>query len=314
MTAVAAAKPDFFSNRRFVYLAAAFCCVLWGSSYPAIKNGYRLLEITRTDLADQVVFAGYRFVLAGLILLGVAVVLRRPIFGFTRQQFGQITLLGLVQTTLQYVFFYIGVANATGVKSSIMNATGAFFGVLIAHFVYANDRLTGRKALGCLVGFVGVLTVNLGSGLTDFDFTVTGEGFVAFSAFILAGASIYGKRLSGDLDPMIMTGWQLGIGGLVLTLGGMAVGGEVHGFEWRSMSLLIYLGALSAAAFAIWSLLLKHNPVSLVAPFNFLIPVFGVILSAAFLHETIFAWKNLAALILVCGGIWLVTRSAHRPA
>ncbi|WP_369059610.1 DMT family transporter [Caulobacter sp. 73W] len=314
MTAVAPVKPDLFSNRRFVYLAAAFCCVLWGSSYPAIKNGYRLLEITRTDLADQVVFAGYRFVLAGLILLGVAVALRRPIFGFTRRQFGQITLLGLVQTTVQYVFFYIGVANATGVKSSIMNATGAFFGVLIAHFVYANDRLTGRKALGCLVGFLGVLTVNLGSGLTDFDFTITGEGFVAFSAFILAGASIYGKRLSRDLDPMIMTGWQLGIGGLVLTLGGMAVGGEVHGFEWRSTLLLIHLGALSAAAFAIWSLLLKHNPVSLVAPFNFLIPVFGVILSAAFLHETIFAWKNLAALILVCGGIWLVTRSARRPA
>ncbi|MDG2521978.1 DMT family transporter [Caulobacter segnis] len=314
MTASTPSKPDLFSDRRFVYLAAAFCCVLWGSSYPAIKNGYRLLEITKTDLADQVVFAGYRFVLAGVMLLATAVLLRRPIFGATRRQFGQMALLGFFQTTLQYVFFYIGVANATGVKSSIMNATGAFFGVLIAHFVYANDRLTGRKALGCLVGFLGVLTVNLGSGLTDFDFTITGEGFVAFSAFILAGAAIYGKRISRDLDPMIMTGWQLGIGGLILTVGGMAVGGEVHGFDWRSASLLIYLGALSAAAFAIWSLLLKHNPVSLVAPFNFLIPVFGVILSAAFLHETVFAWKNLAALVLVCGGIWLVTRAGRRPA
>lgn len=314
MTALAPSKPDLFSNRRFVYLAAAFCCVLWGSSYPSIKNGYRLLEIARTDLADQVVFAGYRFVLAGLLLLGVAVALRRPVFGFTRRQFGQIAALGLVQTTVQYVFFYIGVANATGVKSSIMNATGAFFGVLIAHFVYANDRLTGRKALGCLVGFLGVLTVNLGSGLTDFDFTIKGEGFVAFSALILAAASIWGKRLSRDLDPMIMTGWQLGIGGVVLTLSGIAAGGHVAGFDWRSTALLIHLGALSAAAFAIWSLLLKHNPVSLVAPFNFLIPVFGVILSAAFLHEPVFAWKNLAALVLVCGGIWLVTRSGRRPA
>ncbi|WP_269713464.1 DMT family transporter [Caulobacter sp. NIBR2454] len=309
-----AARPDLFSNRRFVYLAAAFCCVLWGSSYPAVKNGYRLLRIAREDYADQIVFGGYRFLLAGIMLLVVAVALRRPILDFSRRQFGQIVALGFFQTTLQYVFFYIGVAHATGVKSSIMNATGAFFGVLIAHFVYANDRLTGRKALGCLVGFLGVLTVNLGHGLTDFDFTITGEGFVAFSALILAAASIFGKRISRGLDPMIMTGWQLAIGGLILTLGGMAVGGEVHGFDWRSASLLVYLAALSAAAFAIWSLLLKHNPVSLVAPFNFLIPVFGVILSAAFLHEPVLAWKNLAALALVCGGIWLVTRTGRRNA
>ena len=52
---------------------------------------------------------------------------------------------------------------------------------------------------------------------------------------------------------------------------------------------------------------MKHNPVSDVAIFNFEIPVFGVILSALVLGESIFEWRNLLALVLVCVGIWLVT-------
>lgn len=65
---------------------------------------------------------------------------------------------------------------------------------------------------------------------------------------------------------------------------------------------------LSAVAFTVWSLLLKHNPVGRISVYAFLVPVFGAVLSALFLEETILEWKNLAALILVCGGIFLVTR------
>ena len=91
---------------------------------------------------------------------------------------------------------------------------------MLAHFIYANDRLNTRKALGCLIGFAGVVVVNLGGGgeLT-FDFTLLGEGFVIIAAFVLAAASIYGKRLSATIDPMVMTGWQLFIGGVLLTGG-----------------------------------------------------------------------------------------------
>ncbi|KAK0349327.1 hypothetical protein LTR94_033574, partial [Friedmanniomyces endolithicus] len=109
-------------------------------------------------------------------------------------------------TAIQYVFFYIGLAHASGVKSSIMNATSVFFSVVLAHFIYADDRLSGRKALGCLIGFMGVVVVNLGGGVLGFDFTLPGEGFIVIAAFVLAAASIYGKRLSRSLDPMVMTG------------------------------------------------------------------------------------------------------------
>jgi len=302
-------NPSLYKTRTGVFLLATLCCALWGSAFPAVKNGYALLKVAPTDIASQLLFAGWRFALAGAILLVVAMVMKKPVLAMNRRQAGQVALLGLTQTAIQYVFFYIGLAHASGVKSSIMNATSVFFSVVLAHFIYADDRLSGRKALGCVIGFMGVVVVNLGGGALGFDFTLLGEGFIVIAAFVLAAASIYGKRLSRSLDPMVMTGWQLFIGGLMLTAAGMTMGGELQGFDLTSSALLLYLALLSSVAFAVWSLLLKHNPVGMIAAFNFLIPVFGVSLSALFLGESMLRWSYLIALVLVCAGIWLVTRS-----
>lgn len=302
-----------YQARSGVFVLATLCCALWGSAFPAVKSGYALLHIAQNDIPSQLAFAGWRFALAGLILLIVAVALRKPILRFRPRQVAQVALLGLTQTTIQYVFFYIGLAHATGVKSSIMNATSVFFSVVLAHYLYADDRLNGRKALGCLIGFLGVVVVNLGGAGLGFDFILLGEGFIVIAAFMLAAASIYGKRISREMDPMVMTGWQLFIGGAVLTGGGWATGGHLEALNAASGALLLYLALLSSVAFAVWSLLLKHNPVGLIAAFNFLIPVFGVTLSAVFLGESMFKWSYLIALILVCVGIWLVTRSSRSP-
>lgn len=303
-----------FSRPRYLILLATLCCLLWGSAYPAIKGGYALLGIARSDTAAQLVFAGWRFLLAGALLLVMAQLTGRRVWALAPLQWAQLGLLGLAQTALQYVFFYVGLANTTGVKGSILNATGTFFSVLLAHFLYANDRLSRRKALGCAVGFAGVMVVNLRGGTQGLDagFTLLGEGFIVIAAFVLSAASIYGKRLSQRIDPMVMTGWQLGIGGLVLLLGGLAGGGDIRGWSAGSLALLGYMAVLSAVAFTLWAALLKHNRVGQVTVFNFLIPVFGALLSALFLGEAVLEWRNLAALVMVCGGIWLVTTEGLR--
>jgi drug/metabolite transporter (DMT)-like permease len=189
-----------------------------------------------------------------------------------------------------------------------MNATGTFFSVLLAHFIYHNDRLSLNKVVGCLVGFVGVMVVNFNQDLLDFDFSLAGEGSVVMAAFILSAASIYGKKVSQSMDSVVLTGYQLGIGGVALLLGGYLAGGTLTGFTLASSALLLYLAVLSSVAFALWTILLKYNRVGMVTIFNFLIPIFGAILSAIFLGESILEWKNLLALGLVCFGIWLVNK------
>lgn len=301
-----------FTDRRVVLVAATLCCLLWGSAFPAIKAGYALLSIAPGDVASQMLFAGYRFTLAGLILLAYAALSGRPL-RLTPRQTGQVILLGLTQTAIQYLFFYVGLAHATGVKASIVNATTTFFSVLLAHILYRNDRLNRGKALGVLVGFAGVVVVNLAGAGFDFEFTLFGEGFIVIAAFVLAAATIFGKHVSQRLDATVMTGWQLMVGGAILCLAGVVFGGKLAAFDLASGALLGYLALLSAIAFALWSALLKHNPVGVIAVFNFLIPVFGVVLSALLLGENLLQWKNLAALVLVSAGIWLVSRSQGTP-
>ncbi|QBK04109.1 DMT family transporter [Hylemonella gracilis] len=304
---------SFFTDRKIVFLLATLCCLLWGSAYPAIKNGYALFQIAPDDIPSKLVFAGWRFVFAGLVLLLVAAATRKPVFALDRRGVGQVTLVGLAQTTAQYVFFYIGVAYATGVKSSIMNATGTFFSVLLAHFIYRNDRLSGNKALGCLVGFLGVMVVNFHNSLLSPDFTLLGEGFVVIAAFVLSAASIYGKKVSQRIDSVVLTGWQLGIGGVGLLALGFAFGGHLNLPSAAALGILAYLVALSAVAFSLWTILLKHNRVSMITVFNFMIPIFGTVLSALFLDERFLEWKNGLALLLVCVGIWLVTKEEKTP-
>ncbi|MDB5886909.1 MAG: protein of unknown function transrane [Polaromonas sp.] len=300
-------SASIFTRRKVVFLVASLCCLLWGSAYPAIKNGYALFNIAAGDIASKLVFAGWRFVFAGLVLLAIAAIGRKTL-RLDRRTLGQVTLLGLSQTSLQYVFFYTGLAYATGVKSSIMNATGTFFSVLLAHYIYKNDRLSFNKVLGCVVGFAGVMAVNFSAGLLSFDFTLLGEGAIVMAAFVLSAASIYGKKVSQQVDSVVLTGYQLAIGGLALLLVGFAFGGSLSGFTLKSTALLAYLVVLSSAAFALWTILLKYNRVSMVAVFNFMVPVFGALLSAMFLDEKILEWKNVLALGLVCVGIWLVTQ------
>ncbi|MNJ69701.1 EamA-like transporter family protein [compost metagenome] len=97
----------------------------------------------------------------------------------------------------------------------------------------------------------------------------------------------------------------------MLTLLGLLLGGQVTHFTLGSTLNLTYLALLSSVAFCLWNLLLKYNKVGSVSVYNFLIPVFGALLSAIFLGETIFEIKNLFALVFVSIGIYLVNRVSH---
>lgn len=305
-------QHPIFSRHASVVALACLCCMLWGSAFPSIKLGYAEFHLAATDVPSKLVFAGWRFALAGALLLLWAQATGRAVWQLSAPQWRKVAALGLLQTSLQYVFFYIGLAYTTGAKGSIMNATSVFFGVIMGHFLYANDRLTWPKAMGCVLGFSGVLVVNFHADLLDFQFDWRGEGFIIVAALVLTLGLVYGKRVSQGMDAAVMTAHQLTVGGLALLAAGYALGGHLVGqggsITVLGMGLLVYMALLSAVAFAVWSLLLKYNPVGMISVFNFLIPVFGVLLSALLLGESVWEWKYAAALLLVCSGITLVTR------
>ena len=165
-TAVRAAKLDkIFGTPVCAVLLAIFCNVLWGSAFPFIKLGYRLFAIDSADTASILCFAGVRFMMgAALVWLAGLALNRRPLPMPRGKQLAVCCGLGLWQTAAQYFFYYSAVALLTGAMGGILNSTQSFMGVILAHFLYGNkDRLTPRKALGCALGFGGVLVATLGN-------------------------------------------------------------------------------------------------------------------------------------------------------
>jgi len=305
-------KIKIFTDKKFIIIIATLCCLLWGSAYPAVKSGYILFSIALEDIPSKLVFAGYRFIIAGIIVLFIAQIYGNNIFTLKKKNISQLFLLGITQTAFQYIFFYIGLANTTGVKGSILNSTGAFFSVILAHYIYTDDKLNSKKIIGCILGFIGVMIINFDDTLLSFSFNLTGDGFIIIAAFIFSAGAIYGKKLTNNLDVMVVTGYNLFIGGIILTIIGLISGGRVYHFTTSSSLLLIYMALLSSAAFSLWALLLKYNKVGSISIFNFLIPVFGALLSSIFLGESILELKNIAALFLVCIGIWMVNSISNK--
>ncbi|NFL66183.1 DMT family transporter [Clostridium botulinum] len=300
-------KRKLYTNRKNIVILAIISCILWGSAYPAIKVGYELFNIGTNDIGSKLIFAGYRFAISGILVLVMELINRKNIFKYSLKEFGEITLLGSTQTALQYLFFYVGLSYTTGVRGSIINGTGTFASIILAHIIYKNDKLNFNKILGCIIGFIGVIIVNLnGKSIGGQGFSLKGEGSLMIAAIIFAASAIYGKKITQNKDASIVTGYQLFIGGIILSILGFIFGGHLKGFTSKSTMLLIYMALLSSIAFAIWSQLLKFNKVGVISVFNFLVPIFGTLLSAIFLKENIFDIKILISLILVCSGIFLV--------
>ncbi len=302
-------KEHFMQKTIVVWLGALLCCALWGSAFPCIKIGYRLFDIASGDVAAQILFAGCRFTLAGVLALAIGSALNREWLVPKRRSYGRIAKLALLQTVAQYIFFYVGLANTTGVKASIIEGVNVFIAILVASLLFHQEKLSAAKILGCVIGFAGVVLVNISGGGLDFGFHFTGEGFIFLSTIAYAFSSVFLKRYSKEDNPVLLSGWQFVFGGLVMIVCGLLAGGRLSEWSVAGVLMLLYMAVISAVAYSLWGILLKYNPVSKVAVFGFMNPVFGVILSAILLHEgDSIGVMCLVSLALVCAGIYIVNR------
>jgi len=292
-------------DKRAVPILATLSCLLWGSAFPVLKISNKLLGLVDQPVTSQILFAGYRFFLAGLMTLAFAKIMGLNL-RIKKKDWPMLLKIGFIQTTIQYLCFYFGLFNTTGINGSIIVSTGTFFAIILAHFHYKNDSLTLKKWLGLIIGFSGVVLANLKGG-TILSFNWLGDGLIMFSSFLGAYALILAMESSHHMDPVVVSGYQMTLGATVLILaGGGLVGFDSIHFDWVSGGLLVYLSFLSAAAFAIWYVLLKHHPVSQISINKFQIPIWGVLLSALLLPEESLRPILLVALAAVIIGIFIV--------
>lgn len=160
-----------------IALLALLCCALWGSAFPCIKIGYEWFDIQ--GAGSQILFAGWRFFLAGVMTFLFFSIKEKKPLTVQKRNIPAVIGQGFQQTTVQYFFFYLGLANTTATKGSVISAANVFFSVIIAHFIVKGEKITLKKAIGCIIGFAGVVAVNLTPEGFGSSFTLAGEGCVS---------------------------------------------------------------------------------------------------------------------------------------
>ena len=294
------------SKTPVVALVALVCCILWGSAFSGVKVGYEELHIDAQDWSSQMVFAGVRFFIAGIMALIAGSIAEKRVLLPTKTAVPKFMIISFFQTIAQYFFYYIGLAHTTGVKAAIIVAANVFTAILISSLLYRQEKLTAKKLIGCAVGFAGIVLVNA-AGLSGARFSLLGDGFIFLCTVASGFSQVYMKRFSAGESPVLLSGWQFAFGGVVMWLFGAVCGGHMELRTPAAWGILLYLAFVSAAAYSLWANLLKHNPVSKVTVFGFLNPMCGVIISGIVLHEqNAFGLVGVTALALVCIGILIV--------
>lgn len=297
----------FFSNKYICALTAVICTVLWGTAYPLIKLAYSDMNIV--SVPEKLLFAGLRFFIAGLMVFLVCAFTKKNVFDIEKKRIPKILLYSLLLTVFHYTFNYIGVGNASATKTSVLASFSAFLGVLLAPIFFKSEKLTTKKIIGCIIGALGVIVVNL--SFFEGTFTFLGEGFILIATVCSATGSLYGKIVSkGKIFEV--TAWQLFVGGIILCLVALPFSPSVA-FTVKGLAELLFLAFVSAASFSLWTALLVYNDAGNIMIYNLLIPVFGTMWSYIILGETeITNPLYIVSLLLICIGIVLVNLKDKR--
>ena len=206
-----------FQRPLWVTVFALTAAIAWGWAYPLIKLGFSEFAITANMTGSKMLFAGIRFCLSGLIILAIAGAKKRDFKVRKPVDWWYILLFCMMNTTLHYAFFYFGLSHSEGSRAAILNSLSVFSVVIFACIFFKSDRMTVKKIIGCIVGFAGILSLNLG-GAESGQFTWLGDGMIILNALCGASASLLTRGLGKRVNVFVGTGYSLAIGGALLII------------------------------------------------------------------------------------------------
>lgn len=278
----------------FVLLAA-----LWGASFLFMHLGAAEFGALPT--------AGLRVGFGALFLLPVF--LLRGVWSQFRQRARAILFVGLLNSALPFALYSFAVLHIATGLSAILNATVPLSGALVA-WLWLKDRPDGLRALGLLIGFVGVALLVLGkSGLSPTIAPAAGTiglTLLAMGACLLATlcyglAASFTKRHLAGVHPMATAaGSQIGAS-LALAVP-MLWFWPTHTFSPTAWWSVLALGLLcTAVAYVLFFRIIEAAGPAKALTVTFLVPVFALLYGVAFLSETITGWTLLCGAVILLG-------------
>jgi drug/metabolite transporter (DMT)-like permease len=264
--------------------------LVWGSTYLAIR--------VMVETVPPLLGAGARFTVAGAVMVGV-LSLRRSVRP-TRAQLLSALLVGILLPGANAVVSVAEQEVPSGL-AALLIASVPLWVVLLRRA--AGESVSPAGAGAVLVGFAGVALL-IRPGEQSGDATLLGLAAVVGAAVMWASGSFASPRLRLPSDPLVSTGWQMLLGGLVAVAVGLAVGegGDVHlgEFSTRSIVALAYLVAVGSwFAFTAYAWLLQNAPIAKVATYAYVNPVVAILLGWLVLDEVVTPITIVGAAIIV---------------
>lgn len=295
-------------SRYFVFLPVLLCTFLWGSAFPAIKGVYQHWEEAGLEIGiwDRWLFAGVRFVVAGVILLLIS---RNPWQEWRATPKRYLLVLSLSQTLVQYIFFYLALSLSSGSLVALLSSTGSIWWMLLAPMMLGAAWPKLRQWCVLMLGAVGVALAVYAPGAGAGE-PVLGVSCVLVSTLAGAVGVIVFTKIKPTMGARAATGFGLLLGGVSLSLLGAPSWGKILLlFDAYVLAMTGWLVLVSATAFALWNHLSTIYPVPLLASCRFLIPVFGVSLSLLLLPDESAGWGLVVGGVLVIGSMLYATLS-----
>ena len=268
----------------------------------AFSNGQAwIFSICGESTADILLFAGVRFVICGAVICLFVAIKDKASYRPAKTSLIPILLSGVFAIILHYGFTYLGLELTDSAKTALIKQVGALFYICFSFLFIKEDTPTVKKIVAAVVGFLGIIVLNISS--EGFSFAL-GDLLILCASFCTVFSNVISKKVFVKVSPITSTGISQLFGGIVLLAVGFAMGGNVH-FRWDcSLLILVYICVASIVSYCIWFGIVKNGELSKLFIIKFAEPVFACIFGALILGEDIWRIQYLIAFLLISGSIW----------
>ncbi len=277
-------------------LVIAILCVIWGSTWIAIKFGLEDLP--------PFLFAGMRFTLATALLV-VFMKIQRIRFPADRRTWKIMLVLGVFQA-IDYAAVFWAEQYIDSAVAAILFATMPFFVAMFSYFMLDDHRITWTQLTGITVSFIGVFFIFL-RDVGHSRNSVAGDLVILVGSMSGAFISVYAKKHANHIHPVTNTTVQLGFAAASLTLIGLMAEdlGAFH-VTPESLGAITYLAIVgSAVAFVLYMWVIKKTTVMQASVITLCTPIVAILLGWFWRHEDL-GGNVLIGTILILTGVYVV--------
>lgn len=280
--------------------------IIWGSSFALIRIGVDELSMF------QVVFIRTAIAAIGLNLVLLA---RGKHLPFNLRDLAPLIIIGIGNTTIPFALITWGEQSIDSGLASVLQSVVPLFTLIMAHFAFADERITTKKLLGVLISFSGILVLFTGAGEdTSVANDFWGQMAIIGASFFYAIFTIYSRKvIRNRFEPLVVSSGAMltaAISSGILMLLAPMFGGEpatpLADVSTPVLLSMLILGGLNTfIAYLIFYWIIQQLGAARASMVTYIVPVIGVTLGVILLNEAV-DWRFGIGAVVIFIGIAIV--------